>query len=386
MHLNELLATSKRSSALQALAARIQSGVYAVGEAIPAERVLASDLHVARVTIRHALQQLEDAGVLERSPGGRKRYVASRFTPQGAAPAPGDLLFVSRRKEDPTPANIPGELYLLDIGITRAMRDAGKLWLTLCTELITEPMVRQLERTVVAGAIFGFSADLETGAVALARNLAAHGVVVVVNSDDRDWQDSNRVVSDHAAGSRLLTEHLLARECRGIVQLCHDGDPYWCRARRRGYEQAMAAAGLQPLPPISLEGLAGGRFGPGSEKAFDTHSRLHAGLLAEAVLQANPPVDAILCESDSQLFPVARACRILGRTPGKDLLLTGYDNYWQDCPERKLEDITPAATIDKDELGTGRRMTELLLEQMAAPAAKPIREVRRPALVQPDYL
>lgn len=47
------------------LAERIRSGVYADG-LLPAERVLAEEFKVARVTIRHALRRLEERGLIAR--------------------------------------------------------------------------------------------------------------------------------------------------------------------------------------------------------------------------------------------------------------------------------------------------------------------------------
>lgn len=49
-----------------ALAGRIRSGFYGDG-ALPAERALAEEFDVARVTIRHALQRLDEQGLVARS-------------------------------------------------------------------------------------------------------------------------------------------------------------------------------------------------------------------------------------------------------------------------------------------------------------------------------
>ncbi|WP_136440909.1 FadR/GntR family transcriptional regulator [Pacificoceanicola onchidii] len=48
---------------------RIQSGEYGVDQRLPSERMLASDLSVARNTVREALDVLEKQGLIRRSPG-----------------------------------------------------------------------------------------------------------------------------------------------------------------------------------------------------------------------------------------------------------------------------------------------------------------------------
>jgi DNA-binding LacI/PurR family transcriptional regulator len=75
-------------------------------------------------------------------------------------------------------------------------------------------------------------------------------------------------------------------------------------------------------------------------------------------------VDALLLESDGLAFPVAAACRLLGRKPGSDLLLAGYDNYAIDLEwERQQEPVGPSVTMDKRNSEMGREMVRLLLDR-----------------------
>ena len=57
------------------------------------------------------------------------------------------------------------------------------------------------------------------------------------------------------------------------------------------------------------------------------------------------------------------ACNLLGRTPGKDLLVVGYDNYWKDFSPGPWTPFVPAATVDKDNTQTGRMLVRLLLDR-----------------------
>lgn len=55
----------------------IEGGKWQVGEKIPAERELAAEFGVSRMTLRQAIQTLVDEGVLERRVGSGT-FVASR--------------------------------------------------------------------------------------------------------------------------------------------------------------------------------------------------------------------------------------------------------------------------------------------------------------------
>ncbi len=65
----------------QQLRNRILQGYYAVGQKIPTERQLCEEFRVSRITTRHALQLLQDQGLLERRQG-RGTFVRSFRTPK----------------------------------------------------------------------------------------------------------------------------------------------------------------------------------------------------------------------------------------------------------------------------------------------------------------
>ena len=66
-----------------ALREQIRSGVYRGGSRLPSERSLSETFGVSRLTLRRALQDLAEAGVLDRT-GGRGWYVAAE--PMSEAP------------------------------------------------------------------------------------------------------------------------------------------------------------------------------------------------------------------------------------------------------------------------------------------------------------
>lgn len=75
---------SASEAARRALVAAIDHGVFGPGARLPGERALAAQLTVSRETLRHALRQLADEGVLQPSPQ-RGWYVAANMITEPAS-------------------------------------------------------------------------------------------------------------------------------------------------------------------------------------------------------------------------------------------------------------------------------------------------------------
>jgi len=85
--------------------------------------------------------------------------------------------------------------------------------------------------------------------------------------------------------------------------------------------------------------------------------------------------------ADAQVCQVAAALRKLGLVPQKDVLITGYDNFWEDLPERKWETTRPLATADKQNMEIGRRLVRLLTND-TGPQNEPRVEMIQPRQVE----
>ncbi len=159
---------------------------------------------------------------------------------------------------------------------------------------------------------------------------------------------------DHAGGARLLTDWLIARGHRRILQVAPRGAGPWMAARRRGHLAALERAGIAPLPLVELTAVQPGE--PFIEKA-----RAACGRIAEHLIGPGATADAIMAPSDGEVFQLARASRMCGREPDRDLALVGYDDYWRSASDRAHEpSVRPRATIDKGNLEIGQRLVSLL--------------------------
>lgn len=350
----------------------IASGELAAGANIPAERILAQQLHVQRPTIRRALKILESEGLVK-TLGPRTKVVTQRQQ------AMAHSIVVTALPQPSTVGSPWGKSMLKAVMDT--VGDRGYNLILIHPERATE---RDIE-TLVSGCPSGVVVPevfFEDGRMHLqwSHSLARLGIPMVVYGGNPELANFDRVVSDHEHGAYELTRLLLSRGCRRILMLfaTRPNDAYWVEGRRKGYERALAEAGIEPLPMVSYrpETILTTR---NMEDVFEASQRKAASYLLEYVgpLAKGKPVDAVMTPSDGETFSVAGACRLLGVTPGKDVQIVGYDNYWREAWERKRETAYPLATVDKHNSAIGRELVQLLLDRIEGkiPAEPQVRVV-----------
>lgn len=373
------LSASPGARALRQMKQWIVEGTLASGDRMPAEETLTEELKVARTTVRRALRELEKQGLIVVE--GRRRVVAPQSPTRNATihqtvamlapPIPADT--VSRAE--------PGWSYYIQMGVIDAVREAGLHLLHLSPELVDGPAITRLAKEGVRGLVAFRHA---TGAVAtgsIIKAVHAAKVPVVVYGHDADVDSEITVASDHCAGEYKLTKLLIERGCRRILRLWSRPDtadrPGWIARRDEGYEQAMAEAGLEPLPQAGiadLKEIAAEAF------QFETVSRLMMGYLAEHA-HGSTRIDGICTLADGQAYAAAAACRRLGLVPDRDVLIVGYDNVWREAAEGHYEDSGPIATVDKRNRAIGRELVTLLLSSPVASAGQVEHRLVEPELV-----
>lgn len=363
---------SPRAQVVEAVRGWIASGRLAAGTRLPAEQGIADELRVARGTVRSALQELTRLGVLVAA--ARRGYRAAG----GGEPGAGAVLLVSHL--DDAPERDTGVDAGFEIGTFRAARLAGHAVLALGAARLRDGADAILGRTRPLGAVLDHQTANAPHGPGIVAALRARGIACVVHGDDAALAGCDRVVSDSAAGAALLLRGLAAAGRRRILPVWSTAErPYWLREREAGIAAAAAAAGLAPLPPVVIPALQ--RRAIDDPAVLDLRMRQYLGFLLEHLAPPDP-ADAILATSDSDVFPLAMACRRLGREPGREVLIAGYDNYWRSCWERAVEPCPPWASIDRDNEALGEAAIALLVERIADPAAPPRRRAVAPRLVQ----
>lgn len=147
------------------------------------------------------------------------------------------------------------------------------------------------------------------------------------------------VTIDNRLGARLATEHLLALGHRSVEHIAGPPDWYESAERVRGWQDALAGAGIEAPQPVRGDWSAG------------------SGYAAAKELLARPGVTAVFVANDVMALGVLHAMYDLGLRCPQDVSLVGFD----DDPE--AEYFWPALTTirqDFDEIG--RLSVGLLLD------------------------
>ena len=193
------------------------------------------------------------------------------------------------------------------------------------------------------------------------RRLRGQGVPhVLVNRFSEP--DDPFVGTDDEAGARLVTEHLIACGHRSIGHLSGRKHASTAVLRRRGYERAMAAAGL-PHP------------GPTAESGYKEEGGVRAAMrLLDRPARQRPT--AVFAVNDLAALGMYEACRRLDlRIPG-DVAVAGYNDI---AGASRLE--PPLTTIQVPMHEMGATAAGILLDQVEGFERSARRVVFAPQLV-----
>lgn len=355
----------------------IQTNAIRPGELLPSERVLAAILSLDRGTLRRALKILQTQGILTRE--ARRLVVCS----PSLVPWVSRTIIVLLPKLDLLDhRSTPWKDYVT-LGISQAVREQGYHALTLDASSLNEQDLHEL----IAARPFGvllpeINSDANT-VLSRASAFSDAQIPVVAYGDDPALARFDRVVSDHTIGCYQLTRAILERGFRPIRFWRQPTDTWWLNARSLGYIRAMTEAGHSPLALIPFPDIP--THQPTSE-AFQNASKQLIGFLLE-VLQGPHRANALMLTSDRDTFYAAHALQMLGLEPGKNVLIAGYDNYFNLCEEMTYTPYYPALTVDKHNEHTGREMLRLLLDRIngtISGASAPMVRIIEPQLIVTD--
>ncbi|MFT3763208.1 MAG: LacI family DNA-binding transcriptional regulator [Pseudoxanthomonas sp.] len=153
---------------------------------------------------------------------------------------------------------------------------------------------------------------------------------------------------DNRAGARAATTRLLELGHRRIAFYGGHADSSSCHQRRLGYRDALLEAGIAVDPRWMIE---------------TAPTRIEANAHAEELFASEPAPTAAVCYNDAVALGLMLGLARLGRHPGVDFAVTGFD----DIPEAAVG-IPPLTTLAADPRARGRQAAEMLLQRAAAPS------------------
>ena len=368
---------SPRARVIRNLQEWMRDGRLVEGARLPPEMQLAAKFNVSRTTIRLALAELHQQGLIQ---SGNRKWLVKETGGLGQSTLSNCIVVIVGVWD--SPLDYTHHLHshwhtaYVHMGAMMAIRRAGFDAFVAHPDSVKDEVIQRIISQRPRGAMVLTRALQERSGEFLVKALHEGNIPFVVYGDLAlsaetmpPIAEADSVVSDHEAGAYELTKWLIGQGRKKILRMWafREERPvrphYWLQQRNLGHERAMKEAGLTPLPPIEIYDANYPKFGL-TQEIFDFGTRTMAGYLLE-YLNAPEPIDAIMANTDEAVAQLAAALRLHGRVPNKDVLLVGYDNMWEDLEEvHQWESFGPIATVDKRNMEIGTQLMNLLQERI----------------------
>ena len=233
------------------------------------------------------------------------------------------------------------------VGVNSVLEETElELMLLLATSTRGQTRLEQLLRTRQADGVMMMSTHGDT----LAELADKADVPVVFGGRPVNFEPRFYVDADNRGGARLATEHLVAAGRTRIATITGRMDEGAGTARFKGYQEALAVAGLDA-----------GRVAHG-DFSEDGGSRAMAELLS-----AHPDLDAVFIASDQMAIGALRVLTDAGRSVPSDVAIVGFN----DIPSAR-HTAPPLTTVNQPIQALGRELARMLQSLMSGETPSPL--------------
>jgi DNA-binding LacI/PurR family transcriptional regulator len=234
------------------------------------------------------------------------------------------------------------------VGVNSVLEETElELMLLLATSTRGQTRLEQLLRTRQADGVMLMSMHGDDPLAALADKA---DVPVVFGGCPVNFEPRYYVDADNRGGARLATEHLVAAGRTRIATITGRMDEGAGTARYKGYQEALAVAGLDASRVV---------HGDFSE---DGGSRAMEELLAK-----HPDLDGVFIASDQMAIGALRVLKDAGKAIPGDVAIVGFNDI---TSARHTE--PPLTTIAQPIQSLGREMARMLLTLISGDTPTPL--------------
>lgn len=346
---------------------KIFAGEFDETGKLPPERKLAEMFGFSRVTIRTALQELCEDGLIEqrRGVGNFIRRSASRESHLTFPAVERRFAFLCHCNEEARELPIEEDPFnnQLLLGFLRTRTENRPFTVDPVPVIPGKPLQRQLEGRRIDlrhwDGLLIASPLLESDF----NYLESLGVKFVVQGETASPRYYPVVTVDNFRGAYEATHHLIEVGRRHPLFLCGDLDMPWAERRSAGFRQALIDAGI-PFSPEQLISLQG-------------NSRENAALHMTRLLNSGVDFDSVIVLGDWPTIGVLDALKEAGKRIPEDIALVNYDGYtWL------FNSVTPQLThVVQPFARIGECCVEMLFEQLEHPGNETTIKVISPLLV-----
>lgn len=347
----------KYNHLISTLRQKIFTGEFPCGSQLPPERKLAEMFNVSRITLRTALNELKNDGLIEQR-AGVGTYVCGAKEKQEKEPQKKYrfCFFCNPSHMGLEPEADPYNSQLL-LGIHKN-RDAENnflLDLRICPRgVLLETFLdergeslSQWDGCIIACACTEKDTDY----------LLANKTNFVVLGESGSMRFYPAVTTDNFQAGYMLTAHLLQNGIRKPLFLLGTTENLWEQRRRAGFRQALLDAGV----PCTEENFYGNGY-PGLEETGE--------LVGELLAEKERTFDALLLPNDVEAIGALNALKRHKIRVPEDMAVAVFDNYqW-------LANMYPGLpALVQPFAQLGEAAVELLLNQLRTPGAVTVKAI-----------
>ena len=345
-----------------ALANRIERGLYLSGEWLPTERELAAEFHADRSTIRTALSTLADRHLIVRKPGHRSMVIAtpnnglSNHTPRNLATSVQTLAVMS-----PQTPHYPASP-AIQRGVLQALKSREAPYHLVVfdnaadTRMETVRRERQALESIrnegIRGVILWHQGSVHT--IPDIAQVQESGIPIVLVDRRRPTLSCDFVGIDNIAAAKEAVTYLLDLGHRRIMHLTMEDPTVTVRDRMQGYMEAMISRGIRPTAEWIYRMSNLTHLQPPVTAAAD-HFLSLAELPTAIFVMNDLLAHAIMSEFES------RGCKI-----PEQISIMGFDDM-----DRHSLRPSPLTTVHQPFEQMGEKAVELLLQRLADPDGAP---------------
>lgn len=324
---------------------------------LPAERRLAAELGVSRVTVRRALAVLEAEGLLERRHGSGT-YVRGGPGPLAAARRTGELaLYYPRDVDEFMAGGLYNEILL---GMTAAATKTGRsvTFLSADAEGFAEDFLERCRAWQFEGALLLAVTDSS-----FCLNVRATGTPAVTVDHFDPASGLDGIVDDSDLGAQRSAQKLVHSGHRRIGYIGWEHDDFMGPRRERAFRTELQRLGVALPDEFVYRGVTGPESG-------------YRGFLR--IMQAKPRPTAIFCFNNHMVHGAYKAAGEMGVRVPFHVSLLGYGDedirsvFKDSWDSKNFVGYGPEISRWKfDQRGLGHEAVKRLLWRIEHPTAKP---------------
>ncbi|MEM6822331.1 MAG: GntR family transcriptional regulator [Verrucomicrobiota bacterium] len=305
---------------------QIQNGTYEIGAFLPPIRQLARQFHTSITPVNKALEELAEAGYVEKTQGSGVRVAAShQATAKVQARPLVELIAYWDAPGVKKPSKSIHRLEAVEEWLTWSLSQSEKIRLVLTS--VNRENTQQVEQRFQEildinpdGLVSAMPMPPSPKTLKIIRKVKTQNIPFCYFAAFVDLQDCDRIHSDFESGQYQLTRYLTEKGHKNIARIAVSSDFYYDQLKQEGFTKALKEVGLTKKQAATFT-IDGGLHSLPLDKRYQLLLRKLSSHLEKYT------ITAVMAPNDLDVAIVRRCLHELDR---QDVEVVGYDAIWSE--------------------------------------------------------